>query len=135
MNKGGMGMGSALIVLVFVVLCLSIFALISLSSANYDQALAQVAARNVKGYYEADALAETIVAEILAAKTIPSEILGVEIESFMDSVMFSCPVSDNKELHVEIALAANAYSIRKWRMQDIDSWELIDIGLPVWLGE
>ena len=139
MNKGGMGMGSALIVLVFVVLCLTIFALITLSSANYDQTLAQTAAHTVKEYYEADTLAETIVAQILESATTPAAVLGVEIQSEVydgsETVKFTCPVTDTKELQVEIVLAGDACSVRAWRMQDSDSWELIDIGLPVWQGE
>ena len=51
MNKSGIGIGSASVVLVFAVLCLTIFALISYTAAINDKALTEVEVRLVKGYY------------------------------------------------------------------------------------
>lgn len=139
MNKGGTGIGSASIILIFAVLCLTIFALISLSTARADKALADAEAILVKEYYEADTLAECILAELVKADEIPDAVYGVDIilyldmETGTDIVSFSCPISDRKELYVEIAVFEDSYDILEWRMQDIGVWE-IDDDLPVWAG-
>ena len=140
MNKSGIGIGSASVVLVFAVLCLTIFALISYTAALNDRALTEVEIRLVKGYYEADTLAEFILAEILAADNIPDYTRGVTIETRWDwdlmaeTVEFSCVISDEKELYVKVAFYGDSYDILSWRIQNTREWA-IDTGLPVWQGE
>jgi len=142
MNKSGIGIGSASIVLVFAVLCLTIFALISYTAAANDMALTEVEVRLVKGYYEADTLAEFILAELLAADTIsaPGYIRGVKIATRWDWDLtaeiaeFSCVISDEKELHVKVAFYGDSYDILSWRMRNTGVWETDD-SLPVWPGE
>lgn len=132
MNRGGMYPGSTLIVLMFTVLCLSIFALLSLSAASADKALADVAVRMVKGYYEADTLAECILAEIPEAG---ANVRGINTYAVEDVVvMFSCPISDTKELYVEAEIIDGSYNIRKWQMQNANVW-VADDAIPVWLGD
>lgn len=137
MNRIGMGMGSALLTLVFTVLCLTIFALLSLSIANAEVARANAETQIVKGYYEADLYAECILAEILEADDVPDVIQGVSItvghNRGTKTVMFSCPISDQKELYVEIALSEHSCDILKWHMRDTDVWNQ-DESLPVWPG-
>lgn len=132
MNKTGIYPGSTLIVLMFSVLCLTIFALLSLSSASTDRGRAEAAARMVTGYYKADTLAECILAEIPEAGT---TVRGIRTFAAEDSVvMFSCPISDTKELYVELETLDSSYDIHKWQMRDANGWEA-DNSIPVWLGE
>ena len=117
MNKGGIGVGSASIVLVFAVLCLTVFALITLVVAGNDKALVDAEAQLVIGYYEADALAELILVEILESDTIPTVVRGINIESVWNKelgaeiVFFFCPVTDNKALYVRLAIRDDSYDI------------------------
>ena len=140
MNRSGIGIGSASVVLVFAVLCLSVFALISYTAAGNDRTLAEVERRLVMSYYEADTLAEFITAELLAANIIPRSIRDVEIASRWDRTLaartaeFSCPMSGDKELYVKIALRGDTYDILSWRMRNIGTWEFDD-SIPVWLGD
>ena len=140
MNKSGIGIGSASMVLVFAVLCLTVFTLISYTAAGNDKALADVETGLVKNYYEADTLAECILAELLAADTPgPDSIRGVEITTQWDlelaaeTAEFSCFVSEKKELYVKVAFYGDSYDILSWRMRNIEEW-LIDDDLPVWPG-
>ena len=137
MSKGGIGVGSASIVLVFAVLCLTIFSLISLAAATGDKSLVDAEVNLVTSYYEADTLAEMILGEILKARTIPGEILGIHLETKAEAggmrVSFICPLSDRKELAVEVILYANRYDIVRWRMQDAMMWEMAST-IPVWQG-
>lgn len=135
MSRGGAGFGSASAALVFAVLCLTIFTLITFTSAKNDKALADAEASLVTGYYEADTLAEYILAELLGTDTAPDSIRGVEITSHRDTgeVEFSCRISDRKELYVKVALRESSYDILCWRMRDTGEWDAEE-GLPVWPG-
>ena len=140
MNKSGIGIGSASVVLVFAVLCLTVFTLISYTAAGNDKALTDAEARLTKGYYEADTLAERVLAELAAADTIPGSIRGVEIaagwdgEMLVETAEFSCAVSDGRELYVKVAFFGDSYDILSWRMRNTGTWQA-DENLPVWLGE
>ena len=140
MNKGGIGVGSASIVLVFAVLCLTVFSLITLVVAKNNQALAETEAGLVTGYYEADALAEQIVAEILKAGVIPDTARGVEIDSYWDMSMekevvsYICPLSDKKELYIKLAVDGDIVGVINWQMLDIGEWQFDD-SLGVWIPD
>ena len=139
MKKGGIGVGSASIVLVFAVLCLTVFSLITFVVAGNDKALVDTEASLVTGYYEADALAERIVAGILASDGVPETLYGIDIGTYWDwdagkdVAYFLCPVSDRKSLFVRIALIEGSYDVLSWRMQDTDEWTFDD-SLNVWPG-
>jgi len=141
MNKGsGVGVGSASMVLVFAVLCLSVFSLITFMVAINSKALADTEARLVEGYYEADLLAERILAEIIDAEYIPDNILGVDIGIFWDwehdadIVQYVCPLpGSEKWLYVKLAFYIDSYDVLSWRMWDTGDW-VIDEGFNVWFG-
>ena len=141
MNKGGVGVGSASIILVFAVLCLTVFSLITFVVAGNDKILAESESRFVLGYYEADGLAERVLNEILKTELgiTPDSILGVDIESEYDMAMgstvffYSCPLSDEKELYVKLSRSYDSYDILSWRMRDTGEWEM-DTSLNVFMG-
>lgn len=122
MKKGGTGIGGGLVILIFSVVCLTIFAVLSLSSALTNKAAADKRAQMVMGYYEADTLAEYFLAEIL------------EEGGRSGTVTFTCPVSESKELYVEAVILEDSYNILEWRLRDTADWEE-DKSLPVWSGE
>ncbi|MEG2173912.1 MAG: hypothetical protein RR135_00315 [Oscillospiraceae bacterium] len=65
-QQWGFGVGSASILTIFVLLCLTTFATLSLASAEADARLARRAARSVSDYYAADSNAVECVACIEA---------------------------------------------------------------------
>jgi hypothetical protein len=142
MGKQGMGTGSALLILIFAVLCLTIFALISLSSAGNDKALADANAELVMLYYEADALAETILAEIIASLpgTAAGEIRGVPVTMAFDEykladvISYRVPVNEYKSLHVEAVFGIDGVEVLCWAMRDARDWKEEDEPLNVWDG-
>ena len=139
MNRGGVG--SASIVLVFAVLCLTIFTVISYVSAMTERNLIESEVRLVKAYYVADTLAERVLGEILALagerEEIPEIILGVEIEAYWDEelveVSFSCAISDTTELYTVVAIRGDEYEILTWKIRPTVEWESDD-RLDVWQG-
>ena len=139
MNKSGIGVGSASIMLVFAVLCLTIFSLITYVVAGNDKALVDARVNLVRGYYNADHKAEVIIDNILSADTIPDEVGGVEInrgwdeELGLETTYFSYPVADTKALFVNIAIIDNSFKILAWKMYDTDDWAY-DGSLNLWTG-
>ena len=139
MNKGGIGVGSASIVLVFAVLCLTVFSLITYVVAANDKALVDNEAQLVIGYFKADTMAESIVAQILSSDNIPSEIDGIEIHSETDFytnseiITFSAPMSDTLAILVRLSLQDGSYNILSWRMYNSAEWQY-DAGLNIWPG-
>jgi len=139
MNRGGIGAGSASIVLVFAVLCLTVFSLITFVVASNDKTLVAREAELVVGFFEADARAENIVAQIIGSWVIPEEIEGINIhhewdfQTDTDFVAFSSPISDALAIFVRLAVNSDSYEILSWRMYNSAEWEY-DGGLDVWPG-
>ena len=67
--------GSSLLV-IFAVLCLTVFALLTLSTAAADSRLSQDAAAAVEAYYQADSQAEALWARLRAGER-PEEVLSL----------------------------------------------------------
>ena len=140
MGKGGNGNGSASIILIFSVLCMTIFALISFKTAISDKSLVDTQEKLVLDYYATDMYAEQILAKILNADVIPESVDDVDIIVSSDTdtqgktVSFVTPMSDKKELSVEVLVYQDFYDVVKWKTQNTDLW-VADDTLQVWSGE
>jgi len=140
MNRSGIGVGSASIILVFAVLCLTIFSLITFVVAGNEKSLVEARVELVTGYYAADALAEQIISDILAADAIPESVRGVNIYTGWDDKLgaettyFFCYISDIKALYVNIAVHDDSFDILNWRLYGTDEWEFND-SINVWTGD
>lgn len=133
--------GSSLLV-VFAVLALTVFALLSLSTVQADVRLADASAQAVTGYYAADVKAQEILARLRNGETVE----GVEMElakvDYIDrpgglvrSCFYAVPISDTQELQVEVILYGDGgYDILRWQAVPIGEWEPDDT-LNVWTGE
>ena len=119
--------GSSLIV-TFAVLCLTVFALLGLSTVRADQRLADVSANAVADYYDAELQAETILSE-LRSGNIPD---GVSKNG--DVYSYMCPVSDTLSLQVEVRIENSQWEILCWRTVTTIEWTESD-SLNVWNGK
>jgi len=137
MNKSGIGAGSASIILVFAVLCLTIFSLITYVVAGNDRVLVDAKVNLVTGYYQADAAAERVIFNLFDSGEAPG---SVEIHHGFDETLntdvtfFSYPISDTKSLFVSLLLHDDSYDILSWRMYNTDEWEY-DGSLNIWTGD
>ncbi|MBQ9858746.1 MAG: hypothetical protein IJO77_07085 [Oscillospiraceae bacterium] len=119
--------GSSLIV-TFAVLCLTVFALLGLSTVRADQRLADVSANAAADYYDAELQAETILSE-LRSGNIPD---GVSKNG--DVYSYMCPVSDTLSLQVEVRIENSQWEILCWRTVTTLEWTESD-SLNVWNGK
>ncbi len=68
----GVHVGSATLVMVFAIICLTIFAVLSVITANNGKKLAEKAADSVTNYYAADGEAVALLEAVPSAPPLPS---------------------------------------------------------------
>lgn len=115
--------GSSLLV-IFAVLCLTVFALLGLSSVQANGRLSDASAQAVSGYYTADCQAEAILSRLRAGE-LPE---GVTVS---DGLYTS--ISDTQTLAVEVRLDGADWTVLRWQAVSIAAWESDDT-LSVWDG-
>lgn len=120
--------GICSLLVIFAVLCLSVFALLSVSTVLSQVRLAESTRSAVTDFYEADCKAQEILCKLRSGE-IPE---GVSQNG--DIFRYACPISDTQELQVQVRLNGAAYTILKWQAVSTVGWEA-DSDLPVWDGE
>ena len=118
----GLNVGSASIVMIFAVLCLTVFAVLSLLTARSELALAVRAADSVTDYYAADAHAVAIY-DALAAGTDPAA--GTDAEIHIPApghYSYTVPVDENQGLFVLLAQDGDSLQIRQWYVYMTGEW-------------
>lgn len=120
--------GAASLLVIFSVLCLTVFALLSISTVQADQALHSRSAQAIEGYYRADCDAERTLA-LLRAGERPD---GVEEENGL--FRYTHPISDTQVLAVEVRVEGTNYEMIRWQAIPTQQWQSSD-ELPVWNGE
>ena len=130
MNKNRRGItlvgGSSLLV-IFSVLCLTVFALLALSTVKADIRIADASIQSIEEYYRADCEAEEILAQIRQGN-VPD---GVEQDG--DVYAYSCRVSDTQVLSVIAEVTDTNYKIYQWKMILTEQWspdEYIEVWTP-----
>ena len=120
--------GASTLLVIFAVLCLTVFSLLSLSTAQSRSRLSAAAAENTRAYYQAACRAE----EILSALRMGDLPDGVEVID--DIYRYSCPISDTQVLLVAVQLRENgSYSLLRWQSISTTVWEAED-AITVWDG-
>ena len=117
--------GSSLLV-IFAVLCLSVFALLSLSSVQAEQRQADAANRSIREYYDADMRAQEIYAQLRSGKTVE----GVREEAGIYA--YEIPVSQRQILVVRLEKNGDHWSILRWEAVPVET-EQAD-SLDIWKG-
>lgn len=118
--------GSSLLV-IFAVLCLTVFALLGLSTVQAGGRLSGASADAVSAYYDADCHAEAILARLRAGE------LPEGVTRSGDTYFYACPISDTQELRVEVRLEGETWTVLRWQAVSTARWEADDT-LAVWDG-
>ena len=120
--------GGSTLLVIFAVLCLTVFALLSLGTVQADTRLSDASSEAVQAYYAADNAAEAILARLRNGEPVES----VEVDGSWYS--YSCPINDNQSLFVTVQITETEYTILQWQMLPTIQWETDD-ELVVWDGE
>ena len=118
--------GSSLLV-IFAVLCLTVFALLGLSTVQANGRLSQASAQAVSDYYQADCRAEELFARLRLGE-IPE---GVTESNGIYS--YTCPISETQQLQVELLYEDGGWTVLRWQAESVADWES-DETLDVWDG-
>ena len=119
--------GSSLLV-IFAVLCLTVFALLGLSTVQAGGRLSQSMADSVAAYYEADCMAEEIYARLRSGE------MPAGVTQTGDTYTYACPVSETNQLQVELQKDGDQWNVICWTTVSTVEWESDD-SLDLWDGE
>ena len=118
--------GSSLLV-IFSVLCLTVFALLSIATVRANGKLSQRTTTAIQQYYAAEHQAHEILSSLRAGQ-LPE---GVTKEG--DIYSYSCTMSKTRTLEIQVQVDGSDYKILRWQAVPSSSWEAND-RLPVWDG-
>lgn len=110
--------GTASLIIILAVLCIAIFAILTLSTVLADFRLAETSFGRTSAYYAADAAAE-------------EQLAGLRSEGREGTVTFSVPVSDKEELEITALIEGDSCTVLRRQTVYTASWEA-DEFLDIW---
>lgn len=139
------GMGGTLIITVFVVLCLMIFAALSFSTAYSDLKLSNKAQEITSDYYMIHGKAEEILSEISdllyesdineKEEIIISKLSSIDLVSLLDDENLIVEYEVLGQKNQKISVSLNILHDSKGYYYEITAWNLSNIVLPVYEDE
>lgn len=120
--------GISSLLVIFAVLCLTVFALLSVSTVQAQQRLAEKSRAAVTGYYHADREAEEILARLRGGEC------PENVTQNGDVFTYTCRISDTQALAVCVKVSGGAYTVLQWQTVSTVHWDAED-QLPVWSGQ
>lgn len=119
--------GGSSLLTIFAVLCLSVFALLSLSTAQAESRMAEGTNRAVSAYYEADCRAEEIFARLRNGERVDG------VEETDGIYAYFCPISESQTLAVALRQTEDGWQVLRW--QAVAGMEITETeNLGVWDG-
>lgn len=101
--------GGVSLLVSFAVLCLTVFALMSLSTVQADSRLADASLQAVSDYYAADCEAWRILALLMEGERPDGIMQDAGVYSY------TCSISETQSLEVEVRLDGKNYTILRWQ--------------------
>ena len=116
--------GSSLLV-IFAVLCLTVFALLGFSTVQADKRLTDVSIQAVSNYYAADCAAEEILARLKSGE------LPEGVSKAGDVYAYSCTISPTQSLQVEVR--GRDWVVLRWQAVSTIHWQE-NTAVELWNG-
>ncbi len=137
-NGVGVHVGSATLVMIFSVLCLTIFAVLSVVTAGNAWTLAEKSADSVTAYYEADTKAIAIYDDLTAnydgTFTLPTDCTAqVELVDGTERLNYWVSIDDNQVIWVQLYPVGDTLAIARWEVEYQGDWNA-DQTLNLWGG-
>lgn len=128
--------GSSTLILIFIVLCLVTFSVLSLGNAKREDALSKRSAASVQEYYRADAAGEAFLQMVdQALWKGDKESLVPYLQSETGTYATDVSMDAGQALRVELALdwEKRTCQVLSWKVYHEQDYE-IDQSVPVWDG-
>ena len=140
-RKPGFNVGSASIIMVFAVLCLTIFSVLSFTTTSTDLRLSRRASKSIADFYIAEYKAEEKVLQISQQLKKDGNLDNLRLQSGdfdLDAkeytIQFTEPVDDRRMLLVELTFDAdNTITITRWNLLASGDW-FPSSSIDVWGG-
>ena len=101
--------GGISLLVIFSVLCLTVFSLLTISTALAEKRLSDVSADAVSAYYAADLEAEHIFASIRRGE-VPDTVSVTE-----NRYSYTAPITETLSLEVELLYENGSWTVLQWR--------------------
>ncbi|WP_101697749.1 hypothetical protein [Clostridium minihomine] len=152
------GVGISSILMIFVILCLTAFGILSFSTARSDWQLTQKNVQSIQSYYDADAKAQEVLAQTdlelarllrenpsfsnrqlashLNGQLIMDTQLSIPKGSSGTELIFSVPVGSMQKIQVKLELVSESqrYRILSYHLSPSEEWSGENQPLDVWDG-
>ncbi|MGN0158736.1 MAG: hypothetical protein ACI39W_06315 [Brotaphodocola sp.] len=140
--------GTSSFILIFIVLCLATFSVLSLGNARREDLFSKKSAESVQEYYRADAEGEAfvqkmdlilqdvlILPDVSARKTQAASAAGQFYDEKNDCFSKDIEMKSGLALHIELIpdWEQGTLQVQEWKIYDRGVFE-IDQSLPVWNG-
>lgn len=146
-RPAGIGTGYLSIMMIFVVLCLTMLAALSYSSATAEKKYSEKSGEYAKEYYAADIAAKRVLAEIDAIAADYDdltdfmfigeleEVEGTSVRQLPDGVeiSWSTPINDRQSISSAVKYSGEGYTVTQWNTVSVSESE--SKPLNVWSGE
>lgn len=139
-KRSAPAVGASSLLVIFAVLCLTVFAMLSLSTVQADKRLSDASAAAALAYYEADTEAEQIFALLRAGElpdgvTVTTYAAPVEGAAVRGSVYsYDCIISETQAIRVELAEQDGVWTVMRWQAVSTTQWEPDD-SIDIWDGD
>lgn len=104
--------GGSSLLIIFAVLCLTMFTLLALSTAKANIRLSDASVQAVSDYYEADLQAEQILSEL---RKDSSQSILYNVQVYDDIYSYSVPISETQMLMVEVKIEKDSWQVLRWQ--------------------
>lgn len=132
--------GSSSMILIFIVLCLATFAVLSLGNAKREDGFSRKSAESVQEYYRADAKGAAFVQkmDLLMQEFKKAQVTAAAGQSYdaeRDRFVRDIEMKSGLALHVELVpdWERGTLQVQEWKVYDRGTFE-IDQSMPVWNG-
>lgn len=132
MKRGGTMTGAVSLVMIFCVLCMAVFAVLTLSTAVREKSLADLTAQRAAEYYEADYQATQIAQALIAGEDVDADV-SYELTGEGAVASYVVPAGGELLLEVRLLVSGEDSQVLTWRTIYAGDWapdtsmELFDI--------
>ena len=142
----GMHVGSASIVMIFAVLCLTVFASLSFITANNEYNLAQKTMYATEQYYAADSICEERYAQICLIlqnleqyDNMTAQLAAIDVQAEQQGaewmLSYEVPIDEVQQLAVQLCLRQDGVlAVERWVVMASSPWDY-DTAIKVWDGQ
>ena len=139
MKRGGGVSGAVSLVMIFCVLCLAVFSVLTLATADRERNLAELTAQSAADYYAADCQAVEIVAALREGNAVPADVeITRTISEYsggpVEVAEFTVPIGDSQALDIAVCLqdqSGETCERLRWQTIYTGPWE-IDESRDIW---